>query len=567
MCLHCMSVACCLCMHLHAHMHNAESPHIPATFQGQAPRTRPSAPSNTTMSTSSLQLARRPGAARIALAGVEGTPRHAAVSTIQKAAAIELLQDLTAKRSLSGEEVAHISDLIMQATWAHGHADELLQILANGAVPKRRKQQEFFAATTYLNQARWNRFTNPNCDLNGKADFFANFVACNLDCINPTEPTYKHWASQILVAHFDKDTCRSLDRGSKYALMGHLKKEHKKNVKNRPAPAIYMLKLPSDPQELRNLHPQMFHGLFAEGEEPSGSRLDETLVMAMDASFQCRGGLGSSSAIAKAMPAAGMTAADSFSVNFLPQLMQGLASFMQNSGTMPGTIPGSQHTPPHGGARRSWRALEDHPGMASAAGPLQMASPPSADATAGAQPQAHGAPLAKAAPLPMLRDGPTDEAAAKTEEAESEDSAKSPGDVMLDAILARDAASKLAASAKKRAAKEMLRVATLETAARPPAPETAKKPKLAGKGASEHATPTAKKAKLAGKGASEHESAKPTKASMSHERSRSQFLCRTGVKGEASVKFRYRMANGDAAEYATEKAANAAANKWLQNRK
>ena len=145
-----------------------------------------------------------------------------------------------------------------------------------------------------------------------------------------------------------------------------------------------------------------------------------------------------------------MTAhADSFSVNFLPQMIQGLASFLQNSGTLPGTIPGFQHTPPHGGARRSWRALEDHPGMASAAGPLQMASPPSADATAGAQPQAHGAPLAKAAPLPMLRDGPTDEAVAPTEEAESEDSAKSPGDILLDAILARDKASKLAASAKK----------------------------------------------------------------------------------------------------------------------
>ena len=562
MCLHCMMrlhvvVSACTCTRTCSTLLPA---HIPATFQGQAPRARPS--HSNTMSTCSLQLARRLGAARLALAGVEGTPRHASVSNIQKAAAIELLQDVTASRSLSGEEVAHISDLIMQATWAHGHADELLQILAKGAVPKRRKQQEFFAATTYLNQARWNRFTNPNCDLNGKADFFANFVACDLDCINPTEPTYKHWASQILVAHFDKDTCRSLDRGSKYALMDHLKKQHKKNVKNRAAaPAIYMLKLPSDPQELRNLHPQMFQGLFAEGEEPSGSRLDETLVMAMDASFQCRGGLGSSSAIAKAMPAAGMTAADSFSVNFLPQLMQGLASFMQNSGTLPGTIPGFQHTPPHGGARRSWRALEDHPGMASAAGPLQMASPPSADATAGAQPQAHGAPLAKAAPLPMLRDGPTDEAAAKTEEAESEDSAKSPGDILLDAILARDVASKLAASAKKRAAKDMLR---LEIAASPP---TAKKPKLAGKGASEHATPTAKKAKLAGKGDSEHESAKPTKASMSHERSRSQFLCRTGVKGEASQKFRYRMPNGDEAEYATEKAAKAAANKWLQTRK
>jgi hypothetical protein len=547
------------------------------------------------MSTSSLQLARRLGAARLALASVEGTPRHASVSNIQKAAVIELLQDATASRSLSGEEVAHISDLIMQATWACGHADELLQILALGAVPKRRKQQEFFAATTYLNHARWNRFTNPNCDLNSKADFFANFAACNLDCINPTEPTYKHWTSQILVAHFDKDTCRSLDRGSKYALMDHLKKEHKKNVKNRQwAPAIYMLKLPSDPQELRNLHPQMFQGLFAPGEEPSGSRLDETLVMAMDASFQCRGGIASSSAIAKAMPAAGMTAhADSLSVNLLPQIIQGLASFLQNSGTLPGTIPGFRHTPPHGGGRRSWRALEEEPpGMASAAGPLQMAPPLSADATAGAQPQAHGAgaqPQAhaagaqpKAAPLPiyMPRDGPTDEAVAPTGEAESEGSAKSPGDILLDAILARDAASKLAASEKKRAAKDMLRAETAEQAnqetakkpklaeqARPTAPETAKKPKLAGKGASEHATPTAKKAKLAGKGASEHESAKPTKASMSHERSRSQFLCRTGVKGEASEKFRYRMSNGDVGEYATEKAAKAAANRWLQNRK
>ena len=51
----------------------------------------------------------------------------------------------------------------------------------------------------------------------------------NMDCINPTEPTYRHWTSEILVAHFDKDTCRGLDRASKVALMDHLKKQHKKS--------------------------------------------------------------------------------------------------------------------------------------------------------------------------------------------------------------------------------------------------------------------------------------------------------------------------------------------------
>ena len=61
-----------------------------------------------------------------------------------------------------------------------------------------------------------------------------------------------------------------------------------------------------------------------------------------------------------------------------------------------------------------------------------------------------------------------------------------------------------------------------------------------------------------------HEGA--AKPNMSHEKSRFQFLCRTGVKGQPSQKFRYQMPNGDAGEYANEAEAKKAAQAWVKAR-
>jgi hypothetical protein len=137
---------------------------------------------------------------------------------------MDLLQDAAAAEAFTGEALASITDAITAVQWAAGHDDELLQAMSQRAKPKRRKQQDFCAASAYMNENRWNRFSSRTCDVNAKADLFANFAAADLDCLNPTEPTYRHWTSEIIVAHFDRDTAKSLELESKYALMEHLKK-------------------------------------------------------------------------------------------------------------------------------------------------------------------------------------------------------------------------------------------------------------------------------------------------------------------------------------------------------
>ncbi len=82
------------------------------------------------------QLLRRLGAARTLLLDAQGTARHTAISDVQKCAVHELLQDAVASQRLQAEEIAKITDRLMEVPWADGHVDELLGILSNKAVPK-----------------------------------------------------------------------------------------------------------------------------------------------------------------------------------------------------------------------------------------------------------------------------------------------------------------------------------------------------------------------------------------------------------------------------------------------
>ena len=103
------------------------------------------------MASTVMQLSRRLGAARVALVNVDGlSPRHAAISNIQKTAVQELLSDAMAQHHLTSEEIARLSDLILEIGWAPGPAGDLLRALSQKSVPKRRKQQDFRALTSYL---------------------------------------------------------------------------------------------------------------------------------------------------------------------------------------------------------------------------------------------------------------------------------------------------------------------------------------------------------------------------------------------------------------------------------
>ena len=185
------------------------------------------------MATIQTQIQLRLGAAREALKNAAGTGREASVSHIQKTAANELIADAVAKGGLSSEDIARISDEISEIQWMPGHADELLQsLICKTDKKKRRKQQDFRRITSFMNCARWKAILDPNIDLYAKA-YLMSLHGAEMDCINPTEHSYNKWTSETIAAHFDKDTCRSMSKHSKFALMEYVKKEHKRIVANK----------------------------------------------------------------------------------------------------------------------------------------------------------------------------------------------------------------------------------------------------------------------------------------------------------------------------------------------
>lgn len=540
-----------------------------------------------------MQLTRRLGAARLVLQGLGESGRHVAISTIQKTAAHELLSDAVASQRLTGEEMARLSDLILEIQWAPGHAEELLQLISGKTLPKRRKQQDFRAATSYMSYGRWTTFLNPNSDVNAKTDFMANFAA-DLDCINPTEPTYKRWTAEILAAHFDKDTCRGLSRDSKYAVMDHLKKEHKRIVATKPAPPTYLLKLPTDP---RTVYAALFEKLFGHGEEPLQSRLDQTLVIALDNSFGCRGGNKACTALAPAAPASADLGATLAAC--LPQLLQLFAGAPPDrSGTRP-SLP-QQRQP---GAKRSFRALEESPGH-HVESPERVPRRASFPATGAARPaftlddlrEEHSSesmeasePVAEEQEMPAAKTAEKRHLGVRQEGFEisaemtaektpdEEKPSKSPGEIMLDAILARDEATKKVAAAKAAEKRQLAAEAKLAAkkaeAMLPTEAKLGVEAKITAKaGVKANIQQGASKKAKVGNAASDKLSAKTTptlpnkvtKPCMSHERTRSQYLCR--MPGQLSVKFRYKFPDGSKGEYPSEAAAKRAADLWVQAR-
>ena len=79
---------------------------------------------------------------------------------------------------------------------------------------------------------QWDHFLSLHLELHGRSDYLVN-IGSGLDCINPTEPTYKYWTSMILVAHFDNTNLQQMSLTSKYALLDYVKTQHKKIAKNK----------------------------------------------------------------------------------------------------------------------------------------------------------------------------------------------------------------------------------------------------------------------------------------------------------------------------------------------
>ena len=540
------------------------------------------------MATIQTQIQLRLGGAREALQNAAGSSRKASVSHIQKTAANELIADAVAKGGLSSEDIARISDEINEIQWMPGHADELLQsLICKTDKKKRRKQQDFRRITSFMNCARWTAILDPNIDLYAKA-YLMSLHGAEMDCINPTEPTYKRWTAEVFAMHYDRDTCRGLSLQAKFALMDHIKKEHKKIVAARPTPAIYMQQLPNDPRSLATENPALFQKLYCDGEEPKKTRLDEAVVVDIDNSFGCRGGGGhksnpTSTALLPATPAA---SAPSDMIQLVQCIVQAL---QQNTrGPLSDMPRGFQR-----GAHRSLRALQEEPGRWHEGDfphpgrrkkrwtQEQPTDVHDDDFSHPGRPQKRRTeeqPTERrtAAPPEPPPDADSDEENRENGSPTSANEAsESPGKAVLASIRAREqaakqftaskaaearperAATKGAEKTNKRERAEEGAEQKIPASAREPAPGGTVRKRISSKSKPNSVAgtqqPIAPELPLHPKGTSR----KNSKPSMSHERSRFQFLCR--VPGKSSEKFTYKLLSGEKAKFPSEAAAKRAA--------
>ena len=586
------------------------------------------------------QLFRRIGAAKAVLENAAGTERHAAISVVQKNAILELMEDAIASDKFLSEDIADLTDRVLTLRFAAGDEEEILALLCKKSVPKRRKQQDYTPITSYFCDQRWSRYLDPERDLNNKADILIQ-TALEMDCINPTEPTYKRWASDTFCAHFDKHTCQGLSADSKYALMDYIKINFKRCAKmNKRPPAVYLTKLPQDPSHLQQVFPEMYEKLFKAGGEPVRCKLEETLVMQIDNSFTCRGGLrGSSKTQQLCVPdaSAGMQAQLS---NLMPVLMQGFAQMVQ--GGINFRDPRDSSGPSmnlRGGGRRSFRALEEDDLSAFRAGmPPRSRYPPLRleDEEEETESPASRRERPARSRYPPLRLEDQEETLEDQEETESPasrrerqaaagssqrepvdtpsegqaeedeedgvphktssyiDQRQSRGNIVLDAILARDVESKKIAAAKavikrqeQKAAKLAEAMAAKAIAAKQQqlAPPAKQEPsQLPGAAAAKPGAP-ATKSKRGGVPVAPPASSEPArvkrpslpiesgdakrarKPSLSHEKSRSQFLGRSGFTGANPGNRKFKYEGDDDDVYESEAAAKKAAQAWLVRQK
>ena len=480
------------------------------------------------------------------LQSCKGTARHQAVSSVQRHAVMELLDQACRDPRWNSSVCAEIMDKVLKVEWVQADADAILQKLSDGASRKvsRRQQQDFRSIAAFFTDAQWDALQDPGLDLNGRADCMCNFAA-NMQCINPTEPTYKWWASMVIVLHFETKTIHTLSYGSKHALFQHIKTTHKRLVKKQVVDSCsYLTALPISPEELQKEQPAMFIKWFSQT-RAGRNRLDERLTMQVDNSFTCRGGALRS----MSQPAHANTAVPNMSetlAQIVPMITQSLATVFQQNLSGPQILDASFIRP----AGRSLRALQEAPRRTQTA----------CFADDGEKINEQSTPIAvMAEPIPVQKT----EGAASTSSPRAimdEPSATLPvaddeqpqerknGNELLDALLLRE-------SAKKTAAKASVPEDSLKTKLKAPS----KKSKLP-------STPPqpAKKRKQPSEGTPPEKKQKTPKPSIGHETTRNQYLCRTGLTGKGQY---LAMPYGPGKKYANAKAAENAAKIWLEAQK
>ena len=239
----------------------------------------------------------RIGAARLVLEALpEGSPELQSLSALQTNALATLLRRDQTQAFLSKDQKASLSAMLVKIKWAPEHLALCLAALQgkDSVCSNRRAQQDFVAFLNYVSLYEWKHVEKSCHDFQIVCQILLEVLVDRLNCINPTEATKKFLATTLTYIE-NQSQGASADYGQKGSMLEYVKKVYRTRTKRahriglHVAPKDYIIHLPENPEDL--LLGEFSH-LYAKFKidgcwTPCPLRMLE--VHCLDASYGCRG--------------------------------------------------------------------------------------------------------------------------------------------------------------------------------------------------------------------------------------------------------------------------------------
>ena len=149
----------------------------------------------------------------------------------------------------------------------------------------RRKQQDYTSLHGFFAEGERLVLRDDSVAMVSKVQLLIS-RAGKLGCRCPTEPSLKMWASLAIATGGDHASMTPAQKGEMHRF---LRTEFKRAVRYLPDPPAYLEKLPTVPQDLQRLCPQLYREAYESTGPPVACMVDSTLLISVNSSFRCRG--------------------------------------------------------------------------------------------------------------------------------------------------------------------------------------------------------------------------------------------------------------------------------------
>jgi len=344
-------------------------------------------------------LQRRLGAARVLLGPAAGASHHATLSKSQVAAVVDVERRGS---GLSAEDRAGLVEVATSVPWAPGDLEVVIEVLAGKASSFRRKQQDFEAFPSYIDEDRWAVILNPTASVDAKQHAVFD-VVIGLGLRLPSERTAKMLSSFMLLVTRPWEDASSLPTSMKICFNRRNKSEFIAYVRSASNPPVHILTLPSAPGEYMAMYETMYRAFYGTA-GPAECKIDIMRLKLLDDTYKCRGDGSVTRQAPQAVPtiSLGGTTNNNSLEQFGNLMLQAMQGMQQQQGRMMELMMGSS-----GGqvdrSPRGIRSLVDKLGSATYQPPAAICDAPSTPLPTRADRIGGDTPLGSAGPPSLLQ--------------------------------------------------------------------------------------------------------------------------------------------------------------------